>query len=338
MRVVTVGYWAILPSLYVSSEGEDHLPGVLLPVDAALGVKSKLAFDHHLILSDAVEVARLSLETSTVAVGFVSGEFTIPELRRVYEAVWGVELDGGNFQRRITEIPDFLVPTGRHRRAQRGRPAELYQAQSVQDIDPPIRRPAPDEETTAAAVFLPAVNKLGIAPVARGERFAAPGWVYEGTPLIPCPECGGKLYVWRKPYESGGKAYRYWAVVCDREKVVRDLKWFNDRDTNLTKELRAWSKVIESSSYDVSPDERLRTRPHDQRESRESDESARSSPCRRCGGPTAEWWHEYCDSCFDLLDPARQASRDAEQLTTQREARLRELRRRAGHQNYDDDT
>jgi hypothetical protein len=252
--------------------------------------------------------------------------------------VWGVELDGGNFQRRITEIPDFLVPTGRHRRADRGRPAELYQADSVQDIDPPIRRPPAGEEPTPTAVFLPAVDKLGFAPVAHSERFTAPGWEYEGTPPLPCPECGGRLHVWRKPYESGGKAYRYWAIVCDRERVVRDLKWFNDRETSLTKVLRQWSKATEPRAHDMSADEAPEARPREQHNAREFEEWTRSSQCRRCGEPTTEWWHEYCDSCFDLLDPGRQASRDSEQLATQRGARHRELLRRAGHQNYDDDT
>uniref|UniRef100_A0AAU2K1I8 DEAD/DEAH box helicase n=1 Tax=Streptomyces sp. NBC_00049 TaxID=2903617 RepID=A0AAU2K1I8_9ACTN len=45
-------------------------------------------------------------------------------------------------------------------------------------------------------------------------RFTEPGWSYEEEVPRACPECGGRMYSLRKPYESGGRVYRYVAVVC----------------------------------------------------------------------------------------------------------------------------
>lgn len=45
-------------------------------------------------------------------------------------------------------------------------------------------------------------------------RFEHGGWVYEGAKEWPCPTCGAALHAARKPYESSGKTYRYWALMC----------------------------------------------------------------------------------------------------------------------------
>jgi hypothetical protein len=46
------------------------------------------------------------------------------------------------------------------------------------------------------------------------ERFFQGEWVYQGRAPLTCEECRRRLYVYRRPYESGGKEYRYWGVVC----------------------------------------------------------------------------------------------------------------------------
>lgn len=81
---------------------------------------------------------------------------------------------------------------------------------------------------------------LGLRIEPRLRRFRQLGWSYEGfADSVACPQCAGSLHVLRKPYESAGKRYRYWAVVCASERVARELDSL-DRET--TKRLRHWSE------------------------------------------------------------------------------------------------
>ena len=141
MRVVTVGYWAIVPDLPTPKAGTDAAAARLVPVAEALSSPDRLAFDHHEILTDALARARRALETTTVATRFCPTEFTIADLRGVYMAVWGRSLDPGNFQNKVTDITGFVVPTGERREGSRGRPPELYRAGHAKTIEPPLRRP-----------------------------------------------------------------------------------------------------------------------------------------------------------------------------------------------------
>src|SRR5918997_381366 len=61
-----------------------------------------------------------------IAGAFCPPEFTVTQLRRVYEAVWRRTLDPRNFQRKVTSTPGFLEPTDTRVTGVRGRPAQLY--------------------------------------------------------------------------------------------------------------------------------------------------------------------------------------------------------------------
>lgn len=45
-------------------------------------------------------------------------------------------------------------------------------------------------------------------------RFRDPGWSYEETLIVACPQNHNRLHVLRKPYERSGKTFRYVALVC----------------------------------------------------------------------------------------------------------------------------
>ncbi|MGV9269633.1 DEAD/DEAH box helicase [Kitasatospora sp. NPDC003701] len=45
-------------------------------------------------------------------------------------------------------------------------------------------------------------------------RFTEPGWTYQEQLPRPCPDCAADLHSLRRPYESGGRQYRYVALVC----------------------------------------------------------------------------------------------------------------------------
>lgn len=140
MRVVSVAYLALAPDLPEPAAGTDAADARWLPVARASG--EPLAFDHPAILADGVERARAKLEYTSLATAFCPPEFTVADLRAVYEAVWGTALDPRNFHRKVTSTPGLLVDTGRTRAEGRGRPAALYRAGTARSLQPPFTRDA----------------------------------------------------------------------------------------------------------------------------------------------------------------------------------------------------
>jgi 8-oxo-dGTP diphosphatase len=138
-RVVSVPFLALLPDGVAATAGDDAADVAWLAVEDARGSR-RLAFDHGKILDDALLWLQDSIERTTLATAFLAPEFTISELREVYEAVWGRHLDPGNFQRKVTGAPGFLEETGSRRIGGRGRPAALYRAGDATQIWPPMSR------------------------------------------------------------------------------------------------------------------------------------------------------------------------------------------------------
>jgi len=199
MRVVTVCYLAVLPQIGAVTAGTDAARAELVAVDELLGPKParQLAFDHELILADAVAHAREKLSTTSLATAFVGPEFTLGDLREVYEAAWGVELDPANFRRKVLATEGFVMPTGRRASSgpEGGKPAETYRTVGRARLHPPLQPPGSDEQIRSArasrpltldpdheratvwrfwlgddAAFQRAVLDAGLlAPIARGE-------------------------------------------------------------------------------------------------------------------------------------------------------------------------
>ena len=90
-RVISIAYFGIGPTLEDPKGGSDASHATFMPVEEAVSDQMNLAFDHRLILTDAVKRARAKLEYSTIATQFCSGEFTISELRKVYEIIWDTD-------------------------------------------------------------------------------------------------------------------------------------------------------------------------------------------------------------------------------------------------------
>ncbi|MDT7709157.1 MAG: 8-oxo-dGTP diphosphatase [Pseudonocardiales bacterium] len=135
-RVLSVGHLALVPDLPEPQAGSDAVVSAWHPVAAVEG----LAFDHGRILAEGVERARAKLEYTTLAATFCPPAFTVSQLRRVYEAVWGTELDPRNFQRKVTSTPDFLIPTAETVSTGRGRPAQLFRRGAATSLYPPMLR------------------------------------------------------------------------------------------------------------------------------------------------------------------------------------------------------
>lgn len=147
MNVVTIGYLAVLRDVGAVVAGTDAAVAALVPVSDVLNGRIDLAFDHLRIVRDAVERVRTELAITGIATAFVGATFTLSELRAVYEAIWGVQLDAANFRRSVVQEDGWVIPTGR--RAQPGpaggRPPELYRAGRAWSHGAPIQRFQRDE-------------------------------------------------------------------------------------------------------------------------------------------------------------------------------------------------
>jgi 8-oxo-dGTP diphosphatase len=139
-RVVTVAYLAIAPNLPVPTAGTDARHASWQPFDRIDCGDIELAFDHAAILRDGVERARAKLEYTTLAAAFCGEVFTMSDLRRVYEVVWGVSIDPRNFHRKVVKTEGFVEPTGDKRPGETGRPATLYRRGPATTLYPPMLR------------------------------------------------------------------------------------------------------------------------------------------------------------------------------------------------------
>jgi 8-oxo-dGTP diphosphatase len=140
-RIVSVAYLAFVPSLPPPVAGGDAGEAAIVAISALhKKVYKPLAFDHHEILALGIERCRAKLEYTPLATSFLGPEFTINELRKVYETVWGMPLDPGNFHRKATKTAGFVQATPRLTQGQSGRPAQLFTKGDAQRLHPALLR------------------------------------------------------------------------------------------------------------------------------------------------------------------------------------------------------
>lgn len=131
-RVVSIVYWALLRADEVDAAAA--LENVAWFDAASL---PRLAFDHNGIVEYALWRLRNKVGYSRIAHGLLADEFTLAELREVYESILGRRLDPANFRRQV-ENSGTLIPTDRFRTGSH-RPARLYRYN--QDVELADRGP-----------------------------------------------------------------------------------------------------------------------------------------------------------------------------------------------------
>ncbi|GGH49773.1 NUDIX hydrolase [Microbacterium album] len=131
-RVVSVVYWALLRSDLV--DAQRSVAGAPENVEwFDVDALPPLAFDHNRIAGYALWRLRNKVGYSRIAAGLLPDEFTLTELRAVYESVLGRRLDPSNF-RRLLEGSEALVPTESFRTGKH-RPARLFRYNADAETD-----------------------------------------------------------------------------------------------------------------------------------------------------------------------------------------------------------
>jgi 8-oxo-dGTP diphosphatase len=105
-RSVTIAYFALISDLADQLRLSDTVR--VFAVDDVLSDRDQFADIS--VLIDAIERVRSKFEYTTIAASMLPEPFTVPELRRVYEAVWGVPLHPANFRRKVLATDGFVIP------------------------------------------------------------------------------------------------------------------------------------------------------------------------------------------------------------------------------------
>ncbi|MEV8272520.1 NUDIX domain-containing protein [Microbacterium sp. NPDC077184] len=130
-RVVSIVYWALIRPDEIVEDGIENV-GWFGAEDLP-----PLAFDHNEIVDYALWRLRNKVGYSRIAHGLLGDEFTLAELREVYQTILDRKLDPANFRRQV-ENSGTLIPTDRYRTGSH-RPARLYRYN--QDVELADRGP-----------------------------------------------------------------------------------------------------------------------------------------------------------------------------------------------------
>ncbi len=130
-RVISVAYYALMPSDALEIKAASDAEGV-----GWFGIDElpELAFDHSDIMDMALTRLSAKLDYSTIAFQLMPDEFTMPELRHLYELITREEIDARNFSKRILAL-DAIEPTGKERREGAHRPAKLFRVKDRSKVE-----------------------------------------------------------------------------------------------------------------------------------------------------------------------------------------------------------
>ncbi len=119
-RIVSIGFFALLATQKVTLEWKGRNIK-WLPVDE---VKS-LAFDHNLILEEALKALRSKLLHEPIGFELLPDKFTLSQLQKVYEIILDTTFDKRNFRKKVARMK-YLIPLNEKQQGVAHKPAQLY--------------------------------------------------------------------------------------------------------------------------------------------------------------------------------------------------------------------
>ena len=143
-QVMSVAYAAILNKEVIPFSGSDAEEAKYFKVKEVLNGeinRGRLAFDHNQILKDSLSYISEKMKFTPIALDFLQEEFTIGEIRSVYEAFWSLtdnldSIDLSNFHKKVLSQKDqdgnpVILPSNKSKDKKRkqpgkGAPAKLY--------------------------------------------------------------------------------------------------------------------------------------------------------------------------------------------------------------------
>lgn len=116
-RVISVSYIGLV------NDETYNKKGTWYPLENVMAKGFQMAFDHKIIINQAIERLANKLEYTDVAFNLLTSEFIISDLQQVFELILNKELVGPNFRRKISQ---WIEPTGNKTEGQAYRPTEIF--------------------------------------------------------------------------------------------------------------------------------------------------------------------------------------------------------------------
>ena len=116
-QVMSVAYAAILNKEVIPFSGSDAEEAKYFKVKEVLNgeiAHGRLAFDHNQILKDSLSYISEKMKFTPIALDFLKEEFTIGEIRSVYEAFWSItdnldSIDLSNFHKKVLSQKSYSI-------------------------------------------------------------------------------------------------------------------------------------------------------------------------------------------------------------------------------------
>lgn len=119
-RVVTVGYYSLLPSIDVEIIQKDRVVKWY-----SVEHTKNLAYDHAHILNKALMHLRYKLRHEPIGFEMLPDKFTLTQMQKLYEAVLGIKFDKRNFRKKVSQM-NYVVPLNEKQTGVSHKPAQLF--------------------------------------------------------------------------------------------------------------------------------------------------------------------------------------------------------------------
>ncbi len=123
-RVITIPYYSLI-NLSNNGEKKTGLTTIASWINVDDVSDLPLAFDHQEIFEFALETLRNELRTKPLAFELLPSKFSLSQLQKIYEVIFGTALDKRNFRKKISNL-SYIVALNEKETEVSHRPAKLY--------------------------------------------------------------------------------------------------------------------------------------------------------------------------------------------------------------------
>ena len=119
-HVVSVGYYSLVDSFEVKPD-DKHTDTQWFPVDDL----PLLGFDHKEMIARALEFLQRKLRREPIGFELLPEKFTISQMQKLYECVFGLKFDRRNFRKKVSQMK-YVIPLDEKQKGVAHKPAQVF--------------------------------------------------------------------------------------------------------------------------------------------------------------------------------------------------------------------